>query len=127
MKVEPIYYGKKKVGKIINERVYVSHRSAKLHMFRGGQPTPASAMRKKTAYWGFNRDILQLLKDMNINIVAVYDMDKDKVYWTTLKKIFEYGKIWQHGEHGKQQFLNLIEWKEAESIRKLVDAVKKVA
>lgn len=126
MKTEAIEYEGKKVGDIIDGIIYVSHRSEKKHLFRGGLSSIPEAKRKKKAMWGIDYDLMNLLKMKGVQIVVIFDFDHEIGYWASLKRIYKDGSFLDMG-HGLQKFLPLHEWRTTDDFTELVNAVHKVA
>lgn len=124
MKIETYEYNGRQVGSIINDVAYVTHRKAKLHMFRGGQKTVRDALSKGTASWGIDQELLYLLKAKGIRVVVVNDTEGKKCYWTTTKRFIEEGKFLNMG-HGLQKFLPTTLFNTEKDFDALVGAITK--
>lgn len=121
MKIEAVNYNGKQVGNILADLVYVSHRKFSKHLFRGGKPTVKAAIKAGTAMWGISHDLLKLLKDAKVKVVAIEA--EGTVYWASLERFVRTSSFLEMDNQGLQKFMKLNEWNVYLSINELVEAV----
>lgn len=113
----------RRVGFLINGCVYLSKRSAKKHMFRGGAPTPSAAIKKGTAYWGISTAVLSSIP--GAKVIVIEDSDKKEIFFTT-RDVFESESIVLEITD-QQRFLNLTRWDKIDSVERIVDVASRIA
>lgn len=113
----------KRVGFLINGCIYLSKRSAKKHLFRGGAPTPSVAINKGTAYWGISTAVLSSVP--GAKVIVIEETGRKEIFWTT-RAVFEAESIVLEITE-QQRFLNLNRWNIVDSVERIIDVASMIA
>jgi hypothetical protein len=88
--VETIARGKRKFGEVRRlpdgRSAYFAYRRMK-DMFRGGEKTYSDALRTQKACWGFDVEILMMLKKKDVIAIGVLVKDTGDTYLTSAETI----------------------------------------
>jgi hypothetical protein len=123
MKKETYIHDGKNFGEIYDNTIYVSHRDAKKHMYRGGLSSLSQAIKQGKAMWGINNDVLRDLDSLGVKLIVINDAKEKKAYYTTIDSFLE-SKIFLDFGYGLQRFLPLSAFNTTNNYIRVIEACR---